>query len=117
MVKVTGPSNVLKRMLASKLWKTKRRIWRDVSKRLMAAQKNRVEKNLSAIDAVTAKDDVIVVPGKVLAVGTVNKAITVACYAISNSAAKKLEEAKCKVISIEELLEQNPTGKGVKIVV
>ncbi|UYP47758.1 50S ribosomal protein L18e [Candidatus Lokiarchaeum ossiferum] len=115
--KVTGPSNVQKRMLARKLWQTKRRIWRDVSKRLMAPQKNRVEVNLAKLNLATSKDDVVVIPGKVLSVGNMTKAITVACYAISSSAAKKLEESGSKRISIEDLLKQNPSGSGVKIIV
>jgi len=116
-MKPTGPTNVQKRMLARKLWKTKRRIWRDVSDRLMAPQKNRVEKNLSAINNVTSKGDTIVIPGKVLSDGYLDKAITVACYAISSSALKKLEASGSKRITIEELLEKNPSGSGVKIIV
>ena len=115
--KVTGPSNVQKRMLARKLWQTKRRIWRDVSKRLMAPQKNRVEVNLAKLNRATSKNDIVVIPGKILANGLMEKQITVASYAISNSAAKKLEESGCKSMTIEELLEQNPTGSGVKIIV
>ena len=117
MTKVTGPSNVHKRMLARKLWQTKCRIWCDVSKRLVSAQKNRVEVNLAKLNAATKKGDVVVIPGKVLANGILDEAITVACYAISKSAVIKLNEAGCNQISIEELLEQNPTGKGVKIII
>ncbi len=114
---VTGPSNVQKRILARKLWQTKRRIWRDVSKRLMAPQKNRVEVNLSSINSATNNGEIIVVPGKILANGALTNKLTIACYAISKSAANKLEESGSKQISIEDLLTNNPTGKGVKIIV
>jgi large subunit ribosomal protein L18e len=116
-MKPTGPTDLLKRQLARRLWKTKRRIWRDVSERLMAPQKNRVEVNLAKIEKVTAKGQTIVIPGKVLASGSLLNNVTVACYAISKSAKKKLEESGSKQISIDELLEQNPTGKGVSIIV
>ena len=109
--------DVPKRMLARKLWKTKRRIWRDVSKRLMAPQKNRVEVNLAKLRRVTNKNDVVVIPGKVLADGELTAAITVACYSISKSALVKLEESGSKRISIEKLLEEKPTGKGVRIII
>ena len=115
--KVTGPSNIQKRMLARKLWKTKRRIWRDVSKYLMAPQKNRVEKNLGDLHNVTNEGDVVIVPGKVLANGTLTKKITIACYSISKSAANKLEASKIKRISIEQLMDENPSGKGVRIII
>ena len=115
--KVTGPSNIQKRMLARKLWKTKRPIWRDVSKYLTAPQKNRVEKNLGDLHNVTKDGDVVIVPGKVLATGSLSKKITIAYYSISNSAASKLDASKIKRISIEQLLEENPTGSGVRIII
>ena len=117
MAKITGPSNIHKRMLARKLWKTQRPVWRDVSKRLMAPQKNRVETNLGVIDRVAKEGDVIVIPGKVLGIGVVSKPITIACYAISKSAVKKLEASNIKRLTIEELVEQNPEGKGVRIII
>ncbi len=115
--KITGPSNIQKRMLSRKLWKTKHQIWRDVSKYLMAPQRNRVEKNLGDLHNVTKNGDVVIVPGKVLATGTLSKKITIACYSISKSAANKLEASKIKRISIEQLLKDNPTGKGVRIII
>ena len=118
MAKITGPSNISKRMLARKLWKTQRPIWRDVSKRLMAPQRNRVEKNLGDINRVTNSGDVIVVPGKILGIGAISKSdLTIACYAISKSARVKLEASKINPLTIEELLEKHPEGKGVRIIV
>jgi large subunit ribosomal protein L18e len=116
-MKVTGPSNIHKRMLARQLWKTKRQIWRDVSNRLMAPQKNRVEKNLGDINRICNDGDIIVVPGKVLGNGAVSKKITIACYAISKSATRKLEASKIKRMTIEELLEKHPEGSGIRIIV
>ena len=117
MTTPTGPSNIQKRMLARKLWKTKRPIWRDVSKRLMAPQKNRVEKNLGDLSRITKNGDIIIVPGKILANGALDKKITIACYAISKSAAKKLEASESNQMSIEELVKKYPAGKGVRIIV
>ena len=114
--KVTGP-HTQKRMLARKLWKTKRRIWRDVSEYLMAPQKNRVEKNLGDLHSVSNDGDVVIIPGKVLANGQLAKKITIACYSISKAAAKKLNESNIKRISIEQLLEENPAGTGVRIII
>ncbi|MHA1720133.1 MAG: 50S ribosomal protein L18e [Promethearchaeota archaeon] len=117
MTTPTGPSNIQKRMLARRLWKTKRPIWRDVSKRLMAPQKNRVEKNLGDISRIVKDGDIIIVPGKILANGTLDKKITIACYAISKSAAKKLDASESERISIDELVKKHPSGKGVRIIV
>lgn len=116
MTKPSGPTNVQKRMLARKLWQTKRPIWRDVSKRLLGVSKNRVEINLAKINRLTQKGETIVIPGKVLANGDLDKSITIACYAISKSALAKLNASKSKRITIEELVEKNPTGSGVRII-
>ena len=117
MTHPTGPSNVYIRKLARKLWKTKRPIWRDVSKRLMAPQKNRVEVNLAKLERLTQQGETIVVPGKILANGTLEKSLTIACKAISKSAREKIAASKSKLITIEELLEKNPTGTGVRIII
>jgi large subunit ribosomal protein L18e len=117
MPKVSGPSNIEKRMLARRLWKTQKPIYRDVSKRLMAPARNRVEKNLGDLNRITNDGDVIVVPGKILGDGTLSKSITIACYAISKSAVKKLEASNTKRMTIDELVEKYPEGKGVRIII
>jgi large subunit ribosomal protein L18e len=97
------------------LWKTKRRIWRKVSKKLSGARMDRVEANLYRINKKTKENDVIVVPGKVLGVGDIDHKITIACLDCSKAARKKIETSGSKLLSIEDLLEQNPEGKNVKV--
>jgi len=117
MVKGTGPTNILKRKLARTLWKTKRRIWRDVSDRLMAPARKSVEINLYRLGKITKKGDTVVIPGKILAVGELSEAITIACYAISKAAVDKIKKSGSKIMTIEQLYTQNPTGSGVRIIV
>jgi len=113
--RITGPSNHYNRVLIRDLWKTKRRIWRKLSKKLSGPRKNRVEANLYRINKRTQKDDTIVVPGKVLANGELNHKLTIACLSCSKPAKKKIESSGSKILTIEELLEQNPKGTNVKI--
>jgi len=110
-----GPSNYYQRKLIRDLWKTKRRIWKKVSKKLAGSRKNRVEANLNRINNKTKQNDVIVIPGKVLGNGELNHKITIACLDYSKPARKKIEKSGSKLISIEDLLEQNPEGKNVKL--
>ena len=114
--RITGPSNYYQRKLIRELWKTKRRIWRKVSKKLSGSRKNRVEANLYRINKITKNNEVIVVPGKVLGIGDLDHKLTIACIAYSNNVKKKVEDSGSKLISIEELLEKNPEGKNVKII-
>jgi len=113
--RITGPSNYYNRKLIRDLWKTKRRIWKKVSKKLSGPRREKVEANLYRINKKTKENDVIVVPGKVLGVGEIDHKLTIACLTCSKTARKKIETSGSKVLSIEELLEQNPEGKDVKV--
>ena len=113
--KITGPSNFYIRKLIRNLWKTKVNIWKKVSKKLSGPRRNRVKANLYRINKKTSKDEVIVIPGKVLSMGELDHTLTIACLEYSKSAKKKIESSGSKLITIEELLEQNPKGSGVKV--
>jgi large subunit ribosomal protein L18e len=113
--KITGPNNYYIRKLIRDLWKTKIKIWKTVSKKLSGPRRNRIKANLYRINKKTNKDDIIVIPGKVLGVGELDHTLTIACLESSKAAKKKIESSGCKLISIEELLEQNPKGSKVKI--
>ncbi|MHA2430210.1 MAG: 50S ribosomal protein L18e [Promethearchaeota archaeon] len=113
--KVTGPSNYYDRKLIRELWKTKRRIWKKISKKLSGPRRSRVETNLYRINRKTKQNDVIVIPGKVLGIGELDHKLTIACLDCSKPARKKIEDSGSKLISIKELLEQNPEGKNIKV--
>ncbi len=112
---IKGPSNHHNRVLIRDLWKTKRRIWRKISKKLSGPSRLKIEANLYRINKKTKPNDVIVVPGKVLGMGELTHKLTISCLNCSDSAKKKIESSGSKLLSIEALLEQNPTGKNVKI--
>jgi len=113
--RITGPSNYYHRKLIRQLWKTKRRIWKTVSRKLSSPRKNRVEANLYRINNKTKNNDVIVIPGKVIGMGDLDHKLTIACLGTSKSAKEKIEASGSKLISIEELVSQNPKGTNVKI--
>ncbi len=113
--RISGPSNYYHRVLIRDLWKTQIRIWKKLSKKLMGPRRNTVEANLYRINKKTKNGDIIVIPGKVLGVGQLEHELTIACLNCSKSAEKKIANSGSKLISIEELLEQNPKGKGIKI--
>ncbi|MCL2359549.1 MAG: 50S ribosomal protein L18e [Nitrososphaerota archaeon] len=91
-------------------------IWLDVADYLAKTRSNRITVNLSNINRHTEKADVVVVPGKILASGTLNHQITVASFEASTAAKTKLEPSKSTYITIQELLEKNPKGSKVKII-
>ena len=54
-------------------------------------------------------------PGKVLSNGVVQKPVKVAALNFSDGAKEKIISAKGQILSIQELMKQNPEGKKVRI--
>ena len=71
--------------------------------------------NLYKINQYAREGETIIVPGKVLSVGELNKKVDVAALTFSEGAKRKILEAKGKVFTIKELLQNNPEGKKVRI--
>lgn len=90
-------------------------VWRDVAEKLSKPSRQRIAVNLSKINRYADKNATIVVPGKVLASGTLDHAVTVAAFDASNKAKAKIAAAKAKYLSITELVEKNPEGSNVII--
>ena len=69
--------------------------------------------NVNRINQLTKDGDTVVFPGKVLGTGNISHKITLYSFSISNTAATKIQEAGGKIINHSDIIEQNPTGKGV----
>ena len=121
MAKRTGPTNPYLRELIEKLRKkwleVNAPIWKTVAEKLEKPTRKRVEVNLSRIERYAKENEVVLVPGKVLGMGNLTKKVTVAAWAFSKSAKEKIEKAGGKILSIEELMEKNPKGSKVRIMV
>lgn len=90
-------------------------IWRDIARRLEKPRRNWAEVNISRLERYANDGDTIVVPGKVLGAGSLSKKLTVAAFKFSDSAREMIERAGGRNLTIEELVEENPSGSGVRI--
>ncbi len=90
-------------------------IWKAVAKGLNRPRRKCYEVNLYKIQKYAKEKETIVVPGVVLGDGEINKPVTVAAWRFSGKAREKIEKAKGKCLTIQELIEKNPKGSGVKI--
>jgi len=86
----------------------------QIATELERPSKNRRIVNISKIDKLSKPGEIILVPGKVLSSGELTHNITISAYAFSDSAKSKILVTG-KVISLEELMKQNPKGKGIRI--
>jgi large subunit ribosomal protein L18e len=115
--KTTNPELIqLIRFLKKQSREKEAAIWRDVAEQLAKTRQQRAVVNLRRITRHTQKGDAVVVPGKLLAAGTLEHPVTVAAFSASEKAKEKLKAVKAKYISIPELVEKNPNGVNVKII-
>ena len=90
-------------------------VWRDIAFRLEGATNARAEVNVSKINRYAADGETILVPGKVLGTGVINRAVRVAALNFSAQATDKITSANGTCMTIEELLNDNPKGSRVRI--
>ena len=88
-------------------------IWAKLAEYALKPSVARRDINLYRIGQLTKENDIVVFPGKVLGTGNIPHKITLCSFSISNSAATKIIQNGGKIINYSELIEKNPTGKGV----
>ncbi|MBI4448683.1 50S ribosomal protein L18e [Candidatus Woesearchaeota archaeon] len=116
----TGPSNQHLHALIAHLKKESHThdtpLWHRLAEDLARPARQRRSVNISRIERYATKDDIVVVPGKVLGTGTLSQAVTVAAWQFSESAKTQIEKAKGKALTIIDLIKQNPKGQHVRII-
>lgn len=117
MPKPTGPTNPvlrkLVRQLRAKAKEQKVLLWRDLAERLTQPRRARAEVNLSHLSRYSGKGSTVIVPGKVLGAGKLDHPISIAAFKFSGTARRKIIGTGGKVLTLQQLLEQNPSGKSV----
>jgi len=88
-------------------------IWKKLAEYALKPSAARRNINLYRIGQITKENDIVVFPGKVLGTGNMPHKITLFAFSISDSAANKIIQSGGKLISYSNLIEKNPTGKGV----
>ena len=87
-------------------------IWKDVAR----SNRRTAEVNLSNINRHAEADETILVPGKVLSNGELDKKVNVVALKFSAKAQEKIESAGGECISIDEIIETNPKGSNIRII-
>ncbi|MEK6916715.1 MAG: 50S ribosomal protein L18e [Nanoarchaeota archaeon] len=91
-------------------------IWKRIASDLEGPTSRRRVVNLSRINRYAKANDIVVVPGKVLSMGEIDKKLTIAAHAFSGNAIEKIRNSGSKAISINELIKENPKGSKVRII-
>ncbi len=120
-MKRTGPTNRLLRRMIREAYKTGRDnrapAWVVVAEILGRPTRRRVAVNLSKINRHAKEGEMVVVPGKVLGAGMLEKRVTIAAFSFSAAAVDKIRRAGGRAITIRDALRENPKAKNVRIIV
>ena len=107
----------LTRLLRKESKKNKANIWKRIAKLIEKPKRKRISVNLSKISRYTQSNDKVVIPGKVLSTGRLSHPVVVAALCFSYKARIKIEEARGKCLSLQELVSKNPQGREIRIIV
>ncbi len=91
-------------------------VWHSVAERLERSRHQVDPLNVGELERLAKADETLVVPGKLLAAGSIAKPVTVAAFSYSEAARAKIHAAGGKALTISELLRADPKGRGVRIV-
>ncbi len=120
-MKRTGPTNIILRKLADEIEKVGKRnnagVWIRVAELLRKPTRSRVEVNLSKINRYSREGEMIVVPGKVLGGGFLEKKVVVAAFSFSQSALEKIKISGSTAVTLADAVKMNPKGSNTRIIV
>ena len=121
MPKPTGPTNpIIKTMIED----IRNRGYREqipflikLADEMEKPRRDKAEVDLSKLNRVCRENETIVVPGKVLSSGILKKPLRVAAASFSMASIERIQKVGGKVLTIEELIKENPKGTNVRIVI
>tara|TARA_Y100000310_G_C20658422_1_gene803279 strand:+ start:590 stop:946 length:357 start_codon:yes stop_codon:yes gene_type:complete len=86
----------------------------DLAKKL--SQPTRLQSKVNLNDLDKLKENKVMIIGKVLGTGEINKKIEIAALGFSESAKNKLKKNGSKINSIKEFLKDNKNLEGIKLI-
>lgn len=89
--------------------------WLEVAGLLSGSRKNRTNFNLNEITKKAEDSKKVLIPGKVLSQGDMDKKIKVIALSFSERAKEKLKSSGCESITILEEIKSNPEAKDIKV--
>ncbi|MEG3224014.1 MAG: 50S ribosomal protein L18e [Methanobacteriales archaeon Met13] len=116
MTKTNPQITQLVKILKEKSYQEEAALWKQLAQRLEKPTRQSAEVNISRINRYSAPDETVLVPGKVLGSGALDHKVRVVAMDFSQSAAEKIIEAGGECLDINQLLEDNPHGNGVRII-
>ncbi len=116
----TKISKQLKRKTSGELAETiilskKNDAWKSVAGLLSGPRSRRIVFNLDEINKTAKQGETIVIPGKILSQGELDKKIKLVALAFSEKSKDKILRSKGEISNILDEIKNNPNGKGIRI--
>ena len=109
LVRKTNPE-LVKTIIEAK----KKKNWLEVASSLSSPRVKRISMNLDKINEEAKEGEIVVVAGKVLSQGELDKKIKVVALGFSEMAKEKIAKAKGDALTILEEIKKNPEAKNVR---
>jgi len=109
--KKTNPE-LVKTIIKSK----KNKNWIKIAEILSGSRKKRINLNLDKLNDLGDNVKTIVIPGKILSQGNLEKKIKIVALNFSEKAKEKIKKSGSESLTILEEIKSNPEAKGVKII-
>lgn len=90
-------------------------IWKQVAKLLQRGRRRRIAFNISKLNRLTQKNDLVIVPGKILGAGKIDHPLVISAWNFSKVANEKIQQAGGKCLTISEMMKKHPQGKMVRL--
>lgn len=94
----------------------KNKIWSAVAEHLEKSRKNYHEVNVGKLNQYHKDEAILLVPGKILGTGKLEKPVTVSSLKISRSALAKIQKAGGKYYSLKELINTKVEVKNIILI-
>jgi len=104
-------SELVKTIIAAK----KNGKWKKIAEVLSCSRKKRRNMNLKEIDKETKEGEKVIIAGKILSQGELNKKIKIIALNFSQKAKEKILKTKSEISNILDEIKKNPEMKGLKI--
>jgi len=90
--------------------------WIAIAEVLSSPSRQRIALNLDRINKEAKEEEIIIVPGKILSLGELNKKIKLVGLAASSEALEKIKNGKSEFVLLKDEIKNNPEAKGVRII-
>lgn len=89
--------------------------WVEIAGIISGPRRKRINLNLNEINNQAKEKEKVIVPGKVLSQGEINKKIKIIALSFSEKAKEKLKKSGCEFSNILTEIKLNPSAEGIRI--